>query len=257
MLNLQYPPMPTEILLTIKLNQTLFADPKRIALLREIKQCGSINQATKNCKISYKSAWDHLSQMNEISPKPLFERNTGGKNGGGTVLTNYAERLLQLYELLEQTQQRAFDILKDEQIELANPLSATAKFALKSSARNQFFGKVSDLAFKAIQCNVAIKLANFPQKLTACITAQSAKRLELAIGKEVMLMIKAPWLKLHTEQPLGENVFQAIVKSVNEKEVTLDWNGLECFTTCEQKQWKIGEKVWIQIEPEQIVLLTL
>lgn len=93
-MNIRNLAMPTEILLTIKLNQTLFADPKRIALLKEIKQCGSINQAAKNCKISYKSAWDHLSQMNETSPKPLFERNAGGKNGGGTVLTGYAERLL-------------------------------------------------------------------------------------------------------------------------------------------------------------------
>lgn len=39
----------------------------------------------------------------------------------GAVLTSYAERLLQLYTLLEQTQQRAFEILQDEQIELANP----------------------------------------------------------------------------------------------------------------------------------------
>ena len=83
----------TEILLTIKLHQELFIDPKRVRLLKEIKECGSINQAAKNAKVSYKSAWDHLEAMNKISPKPLLERNIGGKNGGGTSLTTYAERL--------------------------------------------------------------------------------------------------------------------------------------------------------------------
>lgn len=48
-------------------------------LLKEIQQCGSINQAAKNAKVSYKSAWDHLEAMNKISPRPLLERNTGGK----------------------------------------------------------------------------------------------------------------------------------------------------------------------------------
>ena len=69
----------TEILLTIKLQQALFIDPKRVRLLKEIQQCGSINQAAKNAKVSYKSAWDHLEAMNKISPRPLLERNTGGK----------------------------------------------------------------------------------------------------------------------------------------------------------------------------------
>ena len=43
----------TEILLTIKLKETLFADPKRIRLLQEIEKCGSINQAAKNANVSY------------------------------------------------------------------------------------------------------------------------------------------------------------------------------------------------------------
>ena len=37
----------TEILLTVKLHQELFIDPKRVRLLKEIKECGSINQAAK------------------------------------------------------------------------------------------------------------------------------------------------------------------------------------------------------------------
>lgn len=36
--------MQAEILLTLKLQQRLFADPRRIALLKQIDQTGSISQ---------------------------------------------------------------------------------------------------------------------------------------------------------------------------------------------------------------------
>lgn len=64
--------LDTEILLTIKLNNILFADPRRIELLRQIKQIGSINQAAKLAGVSYKTAWDNIDAMTKISPKPLL-----------------------------------------------------------------------------------------------------------------------------------------------------------------------------------------
>lgn len=252
----------TEILLTIKLQQELFVDPKRIRLLKEIKQCGSISQAAKNANVSYKSAWDHLEAMNIISPKPLLERNIGGKNGGGTALTGYAERLLQLYDLLEKTQEKAFEILQDEQIPLDSLLTATAKFSPQSSARNQFFGKVVQLIQNGIHCDVVIEIANFPQNLTACITQSSRERLKFELGKEVMLMIKAPWLKLHHTKPNLPNCFEAEVKQIIQKgdhhEIALLAERTECFATVhENGQFTPNEQIWVSIEPEQIVLLTL
>lgn len=252
----------TEILLTIKLQQQLFVDPKRVRLLKEIRQSGSINQAAKNANVSYKSAWDHLEAMNALSPKPLLERNAGGKNGGGTQLTSYAERLLQLYDLLEKTQEKAFEILQDEQIPLDSLLSATAKFSPQSSARNQLFGKVERLETRDIHCDVVIEIANFPEKLTACITESSRQRLQLAAGKEVMLMIKAPWLKLHQTNPKLPNSFAATVLQIVQKgennEVALQAGNVECFATAQQEMpLAVGEMIWVNIEPEQIVLLAI
>ncbi|MGX2956838.1 TOBE domain-containing protein [Ursidibacter arcticus] len=255
--------MNTEILLTIKLQQELFVDPKRIRLLKAIQQTGSINQAAKNANVSYKSAWDHLEAMNAISPKPLLERNTGGKNGGGTQLTPYAERLLQLYELLAQTQEKAFQILQDEKIPLDSILSATATFSPQSSARNQLFGKVSKLQNHAGRCDVSIEIANFPINLTACITPKSATRLQLSLGKEVMLMIKAPWLKVHNIPPQNiANLFQAKVTQITSEneviEMALIADQTECFATVKPNaEFKVDQEVWVSIEPEQIVLLTL
>ncbi|AAU37951.1 TOBE domain-containing protein [[Mannheimia] succiniciproducens] len=254
----------TEILLTIKLHQRLFVDPKRIRLLKEIAHCGSINQAAKNAKVSYKSAWDHLEAMNAISPKPLLERNIGGKNGGGTQLTNYARRLLQLYDLLEKTQEKAFQILQDESIPLNNPLSATARFSLQSSARNQFFGKVTKLELKNGHCMVSIQIEGLNRPLVASITEKSAVRLGLVPGKEVMLMIKAPWIKTQLEEPVDkENQFLAEVRSVSdkggEKEIILSIgeNPEFCATIEKTVDVAVNQKRWLYIDPEQIVLASL
>lgn len=48
--------LSSEILLTIKLNEQLFADPRRIELLRQIQKIGSISQAAKLADVSYKTA---------------------------------------------------------------------------------------------------------------------------------------------------------------------------------------------------------
>lgn len=251
----------TEILLTIKLQQMLFIDPKRVRLLKEIQQCGSINQAAKNAKVSYKSAWDHLEAMNKLSPSPLLERNTGGKNGGGTVLTHYAKRLLQLYDLLEKTQDHAFNILQDESVPLDSLLTATARFSLQSSARNQFFGKVACQRMMDSHCIVDVNIEGLPNPLQVSITTKSASRLKLITEKEVMLMFKAPWVKM-TKQPLENqtNQLPVSIKSINEEEAILvfDNSGIEfCSTIIPSAQWKIDQQIWLHIDPEQIILATL
>ncbi len=77
--------MQAEILLTLKLQQKLFADPRRISLLKHIALSGSISQGAKDAGISYKSAWDAINDMNQLSEHMLVERATGGKGGGGAV----------------------------------------------------------------------------------------------------------------------------------------------------------------------------
>lgn len=254
--------MQADILLTIKLQQQIFVDPKRIALLKAIDATGSINQAAKLAKVSYKSAWDHLEAMNMISLKPLLERNTGGKNGGGTTLTNYAKRLLELYSLLENTQQKAFEILQDEQIPLDSLLAATARFSPQSSARNQFFGKIVAMNEVAGKVEVAVEIAKFPENITACITASSAKRLGLTLGKEVMLMVKAPWLHLYSQPQAVANCFQGeilqFIKMGEAQEIHLKIGEQECYATSKNiQQFQENQTVWVTIDPEQIILLTI
>lgn len=185
--------MQAEILLTLKLRQQLFADPRRIALLKQIRATGSISQGAKLAGVSYKSAWD---AMNALAEQALVARATGGKGGGGTTLTRYAERLLQLYDLLGQIQQKAFDVLQDDSLPLDSLLAAIARFSLQTSTRNQFFGTIVNRHLQPVQQQVTVALADGNTQLNVALTEKSAERLQLERGKEVLVLIKAPWISL-------------------------------------------------------------
>lgn len=70
-------------------------------LLEAVDRCGSINQAAKEINISYRKAWGYIKAMEERLGFKLIERQTGGKNGGGAVLTDEAKKFLKKYEELE------------------------------------------------------------------------------------------------------------------------------------------------------------
>jgi molybdate transport system regulatory protein len=196
--------MQAEILLTLKLQQRLFADPRRIALLKQIDITGSISQGAKNAGISYKSAWDAINEMNQLSEQPLVDRATGGKGGGGAVLTRYGQRLIQLYDLLAQIQQKAFDVLSDDDaLPLNSLLAAISRFSLQTSARNQWFGTLTRRDHQQVQEHVDVLLADGETRLKVAITAQSGERLGLEEGKEVLVLLKAPWVGITRDEKIS------------------------------------------------------
>ncbi|MGR7196123.1 molybdenum-dependent transcriptional regulator [Klebsiella aerogenes] len=197
--------MQAEILLTLKLQQRLFADPRRIALLKQIDLTGSISQGAKNAGISYKSAWDAINEMNQLSEQSLVDRATGGKGGGGAVLTRYGQRLIQLYDLLAQIQQKAFDVLSDDDaLPLDSLLAAISRFSLQTSARNQWFGTITGRDHQQVQQHVDVLLADGQTRFKVAITAQSADRLGLTEGQEVLVLLKAPWVGITLDHAVAQ-----------------------------------------------------
>ncbi|HQT25986.1 MAG TPA: LysR family transcriptional regulator [Burkholderiales bacterium] len=73
----------------------------RVELLEHIGETGSISKAAKLMKMSYKSAWDAVDAMNRNAGFPLVECASGGKDGGGSSLTNKALELIALYKKIE------------------------------------------------------------------------------------------------------------------------------------------------------------
>ncbi|MBF0506072.1 MAG: LysR family transcriptional regulator [Nitrospirae bacterium] len=74
----------------------------RSFLLQAIDRCGSISQAAKEINISYRRAWSYIKTMEERLCLKLVERQSGGKNGGGAVLTGNARKLLKQFEQMEE-----------------------------------------------------------------------------------------------------------------------------------------------------------
>src|ERR1700741_5609590 len=75
--------------------------PGKIQLLENIEKCGSISAAGRAMDMSYKRAWDLVDEINRICRQAAVERQTGGKNGGGAVLTPFGISLVARYRKIE------------------------------------------------------------------------------------------------------------------------------------------------------------
>jgi len=75
--------------------------PGKIDLLEAIQRQGSISQAAREIKLSYRRAWDMVDTMNHCFKKPLVISSTGGKGGGGARLTPLGNRMIFLYRTME------------------------------------------------------------------------------------------------------------------------------------------------------------
>jgi molybdate transport system regulatory protein len=75
--------------------------PGKIQLLENIRACGSISAAGRAMDMSYKRAWDLVDEINRICRHAAVERQTGGKNGGGAVLTPRGLELIRHYRAIE------------------------------------------------------------------------------------------------------------------------------------------------------------
>lgn len=259
--------MQAEILLTLKLQQKIFADPRRIELLKQIKVTGSISQGAKLAGISYKSAWDAINEMNQLADQTLVERSTGGKGGGGAIITHYGDRLIQLYDLLAQIQQKAFDVLKEDTLPLDSLLAAISRFSLQTSARNQFFGNVVGRDNQEVQQHIEILLNDGKTRIRAAVTQQSADRLALSPGKEVLVLIKAPWITLAPQSVNTHNSLAATVLSIqrgsdnSEVLVALEGGETLCATVAEADVARLalqaGQNVFAEFDDDKVIVATL
>lgn len=183
-----------------------FLGDTRIRLLEAIVLHGSISQAAKAVPLSYKAAWDAVDDMNNLAEEPIVTRATGGRHGGGTQLTDYGKRLVNMYRALEIEYQAALDrvnaAMKDSGTgNLADFQQVIRHMSTKSSARNQFAGRIVALREGDVDYEVHIEIGPGVE-ITSVITQDSAAGLGLAIGKQIVAMVKSSSVLLLTDTGL-------------------------------------------------------
>jgi molybdate transport system regulatory protein len=189
--------------LAVETDGAAFLGAKRVKLLEAVGQTGSISQAAKVVPLSYKAAWDAIDAMNNAAERPLVTRIAGGRQGGGTQLTEYGRKIVAIYRAVETEYQGALDRLVSglagvEAEDVRDFQSLLRRSALTASARNQFCGPISALRAGGVFYEVCLRLDERTE-LVATITRESAEAMGLAIGREVFALVKSSSVLLLTD----------------------------------------------------------
>jgi len=75
--------------------------PGKIALLEEIKRCGSLSEAARRMGVSYRRAWLLLDSLNNSFDVPATVNSIGGRGGGGAEITPFGVLLIERYREVE------------------------------------------------------------------------------------------------------------------------------------------------------------
>ena len=184
--------MKTEPSLAASLSSALGSESadKRIEILRLVGQCGSISQAARDAKVSYKAAWQAIDTLTNLAGVVLVERAVGGSGGGGARMTPAGQKLLSIAGLLNDSRQQLFASFSADELLLPRALPVLSSMNLRTSMRNQLPCTVAKLELKGQMARVFLKLGG-DGLLVSRITKASAELLGLRKGQAVLALCKA------------------------------------------------------------------
>jgi molybdate transport system regulatory protein len=73
----------------------------KVELLEGIARFGSLSQAARQMRMSYRRAWLLLQDLNASFDHPVARASVGGRGGGGVILTPLGSSLVAGYRRLE------------------------------------------------------------------------------------------------------------------------------------------------------------
>ncbi|MBC7609667.1 MAG: LysR family transcriptional regulator [Polaromonas sp.] len=184
---------------TISLSTALSYEPadKRIEILRLVGENGSISQAARDAKVSYKAAWQAIDTLTNLAGVVLVERAVGGSGGGGANITPAGEKLLAIARLLSDTRSQVFASFRTNELLLPNALPhalpVISSMSVRTSMRNQLPCRVQKLDVQGQVVRVYLQLVGSADSdlLVSRITKASAELLGLKKNHEVLALCKA------------------------------------------------------------------
>ena len=106
--------------------------PGKICLLEAIRDSGSLSQGARSMGMSYRRAWLLVESLKQTFREPVTVASTGGKDGGGMLVTEFGDALIKSYRELE----RDFAALLARRLDAVIPtLARRAKSDARTSIR--------------------------------------------------------------------------------------------------------------------------
>jgi molybdate transport system regulatory protein len=168
--------------------------------------------------MSYKSAWEAVDVMNSLSSEPIVYRETGGKDGGGTTITAYGEKLLQSYALLKAEHTRFLARLSELTDIQSGTFKTIGRLAMQISARNQIQVKVLSIESHNVNAKIILRLKS-GQLLYSVITQEAVENLQVDVGQTVTAIFKSSAVVLQTlEKQSAENILEGIISTIEKDE---------------------------------------
>ena len=169
---------PTAVLTFRSGARTVRAD--QVAVLEAIERTGSLTEAAKDLRVSYKHLWTMVQKMEATAGRPLVKAIRGGRGGGGrATLTADGRRLLDEFRRLSGGLR---GIVREEGFWEA--------IGLKLSARNRLSGTIRSVEKDGAAARIVLDVSG-PTRLSALITREAADDLDLQVGDTVDALVKS------------------------------------------------------------------
>ena len=194
--------------------QAAFASDQ-VRLLVAIGDCGSISAAARQTGISYKTAWDRLDAINNMSDQPLVVRSAGGARGGGSRLTDYGRQIIQGFQALEQEHAAYLSRLRSKVTSFDDIAHFVRIGTMQTTARNQFRGRISQITPGAVNAVLRVEISD-TQALSVMITQDSLARLGLKEGQTVIALIKASAVMISPDLDLETSACNQLEGDISE-----------------------------------------
>jgi len=201
-------------------------DRRKYDLLRNIDSKGSITNAAKVVKVSYRTALNYIGRIEDALGIPMVITTKGGKGGGGsTILTSEAlsilneckkiDAIMDLHKELNEITATVVDIDAEKRImsinigktnitipinqkyEVGDEILALISYdniflmlePQESSIRNIMEGTITEMSLENGMMRVKIDLEDF--EVFSDVTLSAGEDLDLKLGKKIYVGFKA------------------------------------------------------------------
>jgi len=175
--------------LLLNKGKSTFLNSSKVKLLENIRDFGSMTKAAKELGITYKTAWSWIDKMNMLASTSLVEKISGGKGGGGTIITPYAKDLMKIYHEVKALQDTHLQSLQDSLQHLDDDIS---KKTFSFSNLNAY---IKNLSKQDNRYEVILVLKN-GSELISYVSTKFVEVNELKVDSKISVLVESNSISL-------------------------------------------------------------